>query len=75
MTTCAHLEYLLLSSSLLDVLFGQKLLQAAKAITTGAEMNAGSTAASCTRHPSKTVALFMGCRAYSKNPGLCLCSI
>lgn len=44
MTTCAHLEYFLLGSSLLDVLFGQKLLQAAKAITTGVEMNAESTA-------------------------------
>lgn len=36
-----HLEYFLLGSSLLDVLFGQKLLQAAKAITTGAERKGG----------------------------------
>lgn len=42
MTTCAHLEYFLLRSSLLDVLFGQKLLQAAKAITTGAETPGGA---------------------------------
>ena len=45
MKTCAHLEYFLLGSSLLDVLFGQELLQAAKAITIGAEMNAEGPAA------------------------------
>lgn len=75
MTASAHLEYFLLGSSLLDVLFRQKLLQAAKAITTGAEMNVASTAATFIRHPFKTVVLLMGCTTYSKNPGLCLCSI